>query len=63
MKKKKSRDPCGYSNELMQGGGDDLELAILKLMNNIKRQQTFPECLEPCNITSLLKNKGQKKQS
>ena len=48
------------SNELIQGGGNDLHLAILKLMNNIKTQQKFPECLEPCNITSLFKNKGKK---
>ena len=61
LKKKKSRDPHGYSNEIIQAGGDDLELAIKKLMNNIKRQQTFPQCLEPCNITSLFKNKGSRK--
>ena len=61
LKKKKSRDPHGYSNEIMQAGGEDLELAIVKMMNNIKRQQIFPECLEPCNITSLFKNKGSRK--
>ena len=60
LKKKKSRDLHGYSNELIQGGGDDLELAIVKLMNNIKTQQQCPDCLEPCNITSLFKNKGKK---
>ena len=31
------------------------------MMNNIKRQQIFPECLEECNITSLFKNKGSRK--
>ena len=60
LKKKKSRDPYGYSNELIQGGGDDLEQAVLKLMNNIKREQKFPESLEACNITCLFKNKGKK---
>ena len=55
LKKKKSRDPHGYSNEIIQEGGKDLQKAILKLMNNIKKQQTFPQCLEPCNITSLFK--------
>ena len=60
LKKKKSRDPDGYSNELIQNGGEDLTLAILKMMNNIKKQQKFPECLQPCNITSLFKNKGKK---
>ena len=48
------RDPHGYSNEIIQSRGDDLGLAITKLMNNIKMQQTFPQCLEPCNITSRL---------
>ena len=61
LKKKKSRDPHGYSNEIIQEGGGDLQSAILKLMNNIKTQQTFPECLEPCNITSLFKNKGSRR--
>ena len=61
LKKKKSRDPHGYSNEIMQAGGEDLKVAIMKLMNNIKKQQEFPECLEPCNITSLFKNKGTRK--
>ena len=45
---------------LVLNGGDDLTLSILKLMNNVKKQQQFPECLEPCNITSLLKNKSKK---
>ena len=61
LKKKKSRDPYGYSNELIQEGGDDLVLAITKLMNNMKSQQIFPECLNPCNITSLFKKKGSTK--
>ena len=45
LKQKKSRDPHGYSNELAQGGGDDLFIPITKFMNNIKSQQTFPEFL------------------
>ena len=36
-------------------------MVILKLTNNIKSQQTFPKCLEPCNITSLFKNKGSRR--
>ena len=61
LKKKKSRDPHGYSNELIQYGGKDVTSAIVKLMNNIKREQTFPHCLKACNITSLYKNKGSRK--
>ena len=34
---------------------------ITEIMNGIKRQQQFPHCLQACNITSLYKNKGSKK--
>ena len=61
LKKNKSRDPYGYSNELIQEGGNDLLKAITNLLNNIKNQQKFPTCLNFCNISSLFKNKGSKK--
>ena len=61
LKKKKSRDPHGYSNELIQNGGKDVTVAITKLMNGIKSSQQFPECLKACNITCLYKNKGSRK--
>ena len=61
FKKKKSRDPLGYSNELIQCGGKDVTNAITKLMNAIKRQQKFPQCLKECNIRSLYKSKGSRK--
>ena len=32
-----------------------------ELMNNIKKQQKFPQCLRARNITSLFKNKGSRK--
>ena len=57
LKKKKSRDPHGYSNEIFQCGGKDVINAITMLMNNIKRDQIFPECLQSCNITSLFRVK------
>ena len=61
LKKKKSRDPLGYSNELIQCGGEDMTRAIVHLVNKIKKQQVVPHCLKPCNITSLYKNKGSRK--
>ena len=57
LKPDKSRDALGYLNEIFKPDiiGSDLKLAILKLMNKIKKEQTFPECLELCNITSIFK--------
>ena len=41
LKKQKSRDPYGLAIDLFRPGpgeaGDDLKLAILKLMNKIKK--------------------------
>ena len=59
LKKKKSCDPYGISNEFIQGGGRDVLSAVTKLINGIKSQQ----CLQTCNITSIHKNKGSKKIS
>ena len=38
LKKNKSRDPLGFANEIFQSNvaGNDLKLAILKLVNRIK---------------------------
>ena len=63
LKNKKSRDPLGLANELFKpiNAGGDLKIAVLKLMNEIKRTQKVPEVLNFCNITSLYKNKGSRK--
>ena len=62
MKKDKSRDALGYIKKLFKPGlcGEDLKLAILKLMNTIKEKQEYPESLELCNISSIYKRKGDK---
>ena len=59
LKKNKSRDPLGYTNEIFRPevAGKDLKKAILNLMNKIKETQTFPEALEVCNISSIWKRK------
>ena len=63
LKNKKSRDPLGLANELFkpENAGEDLKLALLKMSNEIKKQQIFPKALGMCNISSLYKNKGSKK--
>ena len=60
LKRNKSRDPYGYANEILHPdiAGEDLNFAILKLMNRIKSEQTYPEALELCDITSIWKMKG-----
>ena len=62
LKKDKSTDALGYINEIFKPEviGSDLKLAVLKLMNKIKKEQIFPKCLELCNITSIFKKKGSK---
>ena len=62
LKKNVSRDPLGYANELFHPkvAGEDLTKAITKLVNQIKKEQIFPECLQLCNITSIWKRKGQR---
>ena len=62
LKKQKSRDPYGLANDIFRPevAGDDLKLALLKLMNRIKDEQRYPKCLELCNISSIWKLKGSR---
>ena len=62
LKKDKCRDSFGYINEIFKPYvcGEDLKLAILRLMNRIKNKQEYPKCLEMCNITSIYKRKEAK---
>ena len=57
LKKNKSRDPKGYANEVFRTevAGDDLKLALLKLMNRVKDEQIIPKEFELCSITSIFK--------
>ena len=61
LAKDKSRDADGYANKLfaMDVAGDDLLLAVLKLLNCIKDKQQFPKAFEKCNITPLHKSKSK----
>jgi len=63
LKNDKSKDPLDIPNELFkpENAGIDLKLAVLRLMNQIKQQQKIPSSLKYCNITSIYKNKGSKK--
>ena len=63
LKTNKSRDPLGFGNELFrpENAGSDLKLAVLKMMNQVKDQQVVPTSFKYCNISSLYKQKGCKK--
>ena len=62
LKKGKSRDPWGLTNELfrLDVAGDNLIEAITLLMNEIKSQGKVPHLLNYANITSFWKGKGAK---
>ena len=64
LKNNKSRGPLGLANELFKPNhaGEDLKLAVLKLMNQMKTQQVFPEPLKLSNISNIYKNRGSKKR-
>ena len=62
LKKNKTSDPNGMINELFMEdcAGEDLEDALLSLLNGIKEYFLFPEYLLRENITTLYKNKGSR---
>ena len=61
LKRNKSRDPFGYSNELFKHDviGDDLKRSLLIMMNSLKQQGMIPKHMNIANITTVPK-KGSK---
>ena len=62
LKSNKTRDPSGLINELFKPPviGQDLENAVLQLVNGIKREYFVPFPLQMSNITTIYKKKGSK---
>ena len=62
LKTNKTRDPSGLINELFKSPviGQDLELAILNLVNGIKAEYFVPFNMQMSNITTIYKKKGSK---
>ena len=62
LKSGKSQDPYCLPNEIFKPNvaGEDLILAVTKLMNRIKSEIIFPTPMEMCNVTNLYKNKGDR---
>ena len=62
LKNNKTRDPCGFINELFKPSviGNDLKLSVVDLFNGIKTNYFVPPTLDMANITTIFKKKGSK---
>ena len=62
LKPGKSKDPYDFPNEIFRPdvAGEDLILALTKLLNRIKSELIFPNPMNVCNVTNLFKNKGSR---
>ena len=53
-------DPHDHIYNLYKYGGKDLKYSLMKLFNLVKRKQKYPDILQPSNISSFYKKKGDK---
>ena len=62
LKNGKSRDPHGMVNELFKPGvcGKDLQVSLLMMVNQIKKEIFIPKFMEIAYIVSIYKGKGEK---
>ena len=62
LKSNKTRDPSGLLVELLKPPviGQDLELAILRLVNGIKGKYFIPKNVQMANITTIYKRSGSR---
>ena len=60
LKNGKARDPHGHIYELFKYAGKDLKYSLLKFYNLVKKKQIYPGILQPSNISSFYKLKGQR---
>ena len=60
LKNDKAKDAHGHVYELFKYGGKDLKYSLLVLFNLIKKKQVYPSILQPSNISSFYKKKGDK---
>lgn len=63
LKNNKTRDPLKLINEIFKPGigGRDLTDSLVIMMNQIKDKLTVPELMRLSNITSIYKNKGDRR--
>ena len=60
LKNGKARDPHGHIYEIFKYAGKDLKHCLLKFLNSVKKKQKYPEILQPSNISSFYKKKGDR---
>jgi hypothetical protein len=60
LKNGKARDPHGHIYELFKYAGNDLKISLLKFYNLVKKKQIYPKILQPSNISSFYKLKGER---
>ena len=60
LKDGKAKDAHGHTYELFKHAGKDLKHSLLQLFNLIKKKQVYPSILQPSNISSFWKLKGEK---
>ena len=62
LKNNKTRDPSGLLIELFKPPviGQDLEVAILRLLNGIKSEYVIPRNIQMSNITTIYKSSGSR---
>ena len=56
----KARVELGHTYELFKYGGRDLKMSLLKLMNRVKKSQTYPTIFRSSNISSIWKKRGER---
>jgi hypothetical protein len=60
LKNGKARDPHGHIYELFKYAGNDLKSSLLRFCNLVKKKQIYPFILQPSNISSFYKLKGER---
>ena len=60
LKNGKARYPHGHIYEIFKYAGKDLKHCLLKYLNSVKKKQKYPEILQPSNISSFYKKKGDR---
>ena len=63
LKSNKARDPLGMANEIFKPNviGEQLEFALLSLMNGTKSESFIPTIMRLADISSIWKRKASKK--